>query len=115
MTDLTTLADRVAAATADEQRELLCDAWDALGPIRKWTDEQARKFSTLVDDEGYVDAALMLVPMPGEVAITPNGDDDGWQAWVWTLDDYPNWHTGNTMALAIATAALRAHASEAAA
>ncbi len=57
------------------------------------------------------DAALTLVPAPRKVAITPNGDDDGYQAWVWRLDSSADWRPGSTMALALTAAALRAHAA----
>lgn len=116
MTDLTTLAARVEAGTADEHRELLYDAWDALGPMRRLPLEQAGDFATFVDYGAYVDAAMMLAPERWRLRqinlSAPCADDRKWHL---------NLHGGQvgqdclvgrgaTLALAIAAAALRAHA-----
>ena len=62
--DLTDLIARVEAGTAEQQADLLDEAWEAVAP--SWPLEKARKlageFSHKLDANAFVDAALMMVP-----------------------------------------------------
>ena len=60
--DILALADRVEKAEASEQAEMIADAWDVLGPIRKWESAEAARFADMLDAEAYESAAMMLVP-----------------------------------------------------
>ncbi len=125
-TELLALAERIEQAGADEQRELLEDAFYLLHPIpadasTRWragrqTDEdeahhkRLRRFQTLMGAEAFESAALML--------IDP-------ERYHWTLESRSFWlrwlnagvvselHAkAATPALAVAAAALRARAEK---
>lgn len=133
MTDLLQLAERVEAATADQQNDALITAFYAIFPKPNPENEpewpgsghlrqpryhawyvRLRKFTAMLDAEAYESAALMLVP-------------DGWM--LLTLSDIaadgltlcklgaPDVHDAmsfgtSTRALAITAAALRARAAK---
>jgi hypothetical protein len=62
MGKLIELAERCEKAGAEEQRALLDEAWDALGPAVNWTAAQARRFGMMMDADAYESAAMLLVP-----------------------------------------------------
>lgn len=111
MTHLLDLAARVEAAGEDEQRELLCDAYEALAKCRAVSFEIAARFMRCIDAEAYLDAAIMLVPSgwrwsvggAGYAGVEPPSDDP--------IEPEPTTteRLGATPALALAAAALRAH------
>jgi hypothetical protein len=112
--ELLVLAERVEQATADQQAELLADAWDALGPIANWTGDQARRFGMMMDAEAFESAAMSLVPDGWCVFL--NAYVDG--AEVALEDDrvdpvrFPSVHAeAVTPALALVSASLRAMAA----
>jgi len=61
---MTALSDRVEAASVDEQRAMLKEAYHAIFPHNSpQHDHQHRaRFIGLLDAEAYLDAAMMLVP-----------------------------------------------------
>lgn len=130
MTDLHKLAERAAAGSAEQQADLLADAWDALGPIARWSAPQVRRFGMMIDAGAYESAALMMVPEDSGFQI-----DNGLSHWIALGDkaalcgratiDYPKPdYDGNgdswisvrvlaaTPALALTAAALRARAAQ---
>ena len=111
------LIARFETATADQQRELLSEAWLAInGPspglwndgFSEWIERKAI-FDTLLDAEAYESAALTLVPADWHLSL--NGVNDSWHA---TINDTrfgkAGFETGYapTPALAIVIARLRA-------
>lgn len=121
MTDLLSLAVRVEAAEAREQRALLMEAYETVfggpecTPINKWpgySSPRWDRFHMMLDAEAYESAAMTLVP----------------EGWTWTLNHlerstsahmlspgpYPTKAraVAATPALALAAAALRARANE---
>lgn len=125
MTDLTTLAARVEAGTAEMQLQLIADAALSIGD--SWTKEKQNTFLNYMEGGAYLDAALMLVPEGWSIGV---GDLRGYTPPIWRAhlrDHRPGslteaghshiWREGNartSIALALAAAALRARASEAA-
>lgn len=111
--NLLSLAERIERASADEQYDLLGDAWDELGPSVNWTCLQAQSFARKLDAGAHESAAMMLA---GEKwSITADGDGSTWQAAIWPeIDDGSgfDWRNAATPALALCAAALRAHAVE---
>lgn len=118
MTDLTTLADRVEAGTVEMQRELLKSVADhlwgfAFAPENMCPDNWVKRWASFdrkLEAEAYVDAAMMLKPDGWTWSIASNG---------YAEVRHPRFRTrdcegrAETPALALAAAALRAHASEA--
>jgi hypothetical protein len=112
--DLLALASRVEAGTAEQQADLIQDAWDMMGPLVRWTPEQARKFGIMIDAEAYESAALMLVP---DGAVRRSGDSArglmGTFFCDMILEDGRDFHAlANTEAGAITAASLRALAEK---
>lgn len=109
------LIARLKAGTADQQEELLDEAWELLANCRPdfrnfaLAAGNAGRFGRLLDARGFVDAALMLVPRGQYPEISfelnictlfPPRD-------IFQTTDYGR-GTGATVALAIAAAALQA-------
>ena len=115
MTDTQALIARLEAATADQQRELLIEAFEAFHPYPgprhylfteiDWSwDRLHDRFMRMLDAEAYESAALTLAP-------------EGW-GWAWDIDeiavlteldgDGVEIGTHHLFALAIVIAALRA-------
>lgn len=63
--DLPDLIARVEAGTAEQQRELLLQAFEVCFPrpqdVRKWLNKRNR-FTDMLDTAAFVDAALMMMP-----------------------------------------------------
>jgi len=116
---LEALADRVEGAQGDNTAELLSDAWDELGPVRRWSADKAGRFGRLIDAEGFIDAAEMLVPVGCEWRVSDPANADGsnsifgyptrCHAYVVCGDREHNY--GATPALALCSAALRSAAA----
>lgn len=119
---MTSLSDRVEAATADQQREMLSEAWKAIhgeswqttiyrhGSLGAEPDrakgDVPRRFARMLDAEAYESAAMSLVP-EGYSAIINTHLNSAMIA----LDGI--WHTFHgshaaTPALALTAASLRA-------
>jgi hypothetical protein len=62
MTNLLTLATQIEQATEDQQREMLCDAYELLARRKAISFEIAAGFMRCIDAEAYESAAMMLVP-----------------------------------------------------
>lgn len=113
---LMALAACCRAYSGEHCGDLLSDTWDVLGPVVRWSSDQAGRFGRLIDAEGFTDAALMLVPvgMHDEIEITTlylvarvtinmNHGPDG--------SPFYGSNECNSLPLALADAALRAHAA----
>ncbi len=117
--DLDGLAQRVEAAIGKQQRELLYEAWDALGPIARWKPEQASRFASLMDLEGYVSAALMFVPAGAFWRVGHDGEGPDPSMFAGTIgieQEGDVWitfrkATADTAPLAILAASLRARSA----
>lgn len=75
---MTDLIARLEAATADQQRELLLEAFDELYPQHLDTTVRAR-FIIMLDAEAYESAALTLVPEGWQVDKLAQG----WRCGLW--------------------------------
>lgn len=113
------LADRIEAATADQQRELLVEAarliwgWDFCPPAEDPDEWVCRwnRFHRKIEAEAPLDAAMLLLPK-GWDWFKPDNDDG---KLVIRLERYrKNWRfgTGATEALALAAAAIRAKGTD---
>lgn len=119
------LAERCEKATADDQRDLLAQAWQAVrGPKpdsdyqprrtpmfspdwERWVERDCR-FSNLLQAEAYESAAMMLVPEGWTGIIPVTGGDE---AWLWPKGGTFKGFRVNaaTPALALTAACLRAN------
>lgn len=91
---------RIEQAGPGEQRELMLDAWDVIAKSRglEWARCYVGSFCAKIDDEAYLDAAMMLVP-------------DGF---LWTLDSWdgpPRWAAGIWKGRSFVVYADEAHAA----
>lgn len=115
------LIARLEAATADEQRELLLEAFEAIHPYPgpdhylkpdiDWTWDRLReRFVKMLDAEAYESAALTLVPEGWNWAVWMRHDWRKHSAQVWHRERESSTKHGDaaTPALAIVIAALRA-------
>lgn len=112
---MTSLTERIEAATADQQEELLYEAWAHLAvtsPAFKafaLADDNARNFNRLLDAAGFVDAALMLVPDDETMSLTRHGGM--WVAEV-CIGEQHYMAVKDQAGLALCAAALRARGVE---
>ncbi len=105
------LAERAELAGIALQSELLCKAWDLLGPSVRPSNARALKFALMIDTESYESAALMLVPDRWYTRLAM--EDRHSHSWRWDLRGGMGVDVGAraaTPALALTAAALRAHA-----
>jgi hypothetical protein len=115
------LIARLEAATADHQRELLFEAFEAVHPYPghehylvdeiDWTWDRLRQpFIAMLDAEAYESAALTLVPEGWNWGIFMRHDWPKQNAQVWHREREASTKHGEaaTPALAIAAATLRA-------
>jgi hypothetical protein len=116
MSALLELAERCEAATAEQQRELLEDAWAAIhgrAPRRnRGGDNAVNRFVSMIDAKAYESAAMTLVPEGLHFGL---GDFyDIKCAWAWcgrmsgTLAIDEEIGSAATTALALCAAAMRA-------
>jgi hypothetical protein len=121
-TKLLTLIERVEGATADQQREMLLEAYSAIypdNPLGYWTStDRARRFVAMLEAEAFESAAMTLVPEGRKVTIEHEPNCGFAMAGYAQARVYmPNKRDGydvaeaTTPALALTAACLRAHAS----
>lgn len=118
--DKIALAERVERAGADQQGQMLERAWETLAEhsaeFRRFAtahpprgfDNNAGKFSMMLDAMAYESAAMMLVPEGSYVEISGPSNCGGWACKV----DFRHTAFATTPALALTSAALRAQAGE---
>lgn len=116
---MTDLATRLEQGTAEQQQELLEEAWDTIAPLRgiAWASVNAGRFGRMIDAEAYESAALTLVPegegrWPQVYYVGPNPNDQRyghrWSVWEKGKIEPHKGHNKDSSALALAAAALRA-------
>lgn len=117
MPNLLPLAARCEAAPAEEQRELLIEAWDAVNrrdPNRPGQFAAWLAFERMLDAQAWESAALMLVPEGLEWSAERRLSKGMRPAYasIWSMGardvDIHHNGTGRTPALAILAAALKA-------
>ena len=106
------LATKCEQAPPEAQRDLLDEAWDAIGPSMRPSPDQAGRFGKMMDDAAYESAAILLIPRNWRISFLR--DEPPLRPPVKThlaFGPQEAHAKGSTIALAIAAASLRAWAA----
>jgi hypothetical protein len=112
MSGLLELAERCEQATAEQMSFTMKDAGNAIYGYGSDADE-CRRFFRFISNGAFLDAAMTLVPEGYQFGCGSFGNPDSDGPWAWCepeerlTDDFP-YGRGNTPALALCAAALRA-------
>jgi hypothetical protein len=108
--ELNRLADRCEAASAEQQHDLLAEAFSALTGAFVAT-PSAIRFMRILGAEAYLDAAMTLVP-EGLKLLMDQQDGEEWAVSVWADQITPLVQShAATPALALTAACLRARSA----